>query len=243
MASKPVKVLSDLLTRKQILKQDSDGNTLFRVTGSLNDGYILTIIPVTASAGIQARLYGTASYALNAATASFALNGGGSGIASVYTSGSISGSGLEASPVFLKDPLIIGTITSSYIYSPQITGTLFGTASYATNAGNINTTNIANAYKRLRYTEIGFFENDGSKIIELPTSSFGGISFTSNSFEYININTFIKEDGRWINDLLSVQIYTSSARIYIELSAPSLDNTNEYKIIAVNEDPSYYIIN
>ena len=241
MASKPVKVLSDLLTRKQILKQDSDGNTLFRVTGSLEDGYVLTIIPLTASAGIEARLYGTASYALNAATASYAMNVG-SVISSVFTSGSISGSGLQNNPVFLKDPLVIGTITSSYIYSPQITGTLYGTASYAENAGNINTTAIQNAYKRLRYVETGFFDVNGSKIIELPTASYGGISFTSNSFNYINVNVFVKEDGRWINDLLSMQLFTSSAKIFVELSAPSLDNNNEYKILVINEDPNFYSI-
>jgi hypothetical protein len=127
MAVKPVKVLTDLLTKKQIIKQDIDGNVLFRVTGSQTDGFVLVTIPLTASAGIEGRLYGTASYAL---TAAYAENGGGGGISSVYTTGNITGSGLLANPVALKDPLIIGTITASYGFN----GNLFGTASYTINA-------------------------------------------------------------------------------------------------------------
>ncbi len=240
MAAKPVKVLADLQTRKQILKLDPHNNVLFKVSGTLGDGVVTIEIPVTASDGITARLYGTASYALNAATASYAENAG--GLALVYTSGSISGSGTELNPVFLKDPLIIGTITSSYIYSPQITGSLYGTASYAENAGNINTTNLQNAYKRLRYQAIGYFDVDGSAIIELPTSSYGGSSFTTNSYDHINVTVQIKEDGRWLNDLLSVQLFTASNNVYIELTAPSLNETNQFKLLAVNEDPNYYIL-
>lgn len=166
-----------------------------------------------------------------------------SGVASDYVSEVIAGTNLTGGGVG-------GTVTVSLaddIVLTSVTASLYGTASHAVTASyaentSFNTTDIQNAYKRLRYSEVGFFESDGSKIIELPTSSFGGTSFTSNSFEYININVFIKEAGRWINDLLSVQMYTSSAKICIELSAPALDNTGQYKIIAVNEDPNYYII-
>lgn len=241
MASKPVKVLADLLTRKQIIKQDADGNVLFRVTGSLESGYILSVIPITASAGINGRLYGTASYALNAATASYAENAGG-GITSVYTSGNISGSGLEENPIFLKDPLIIGTITSSYIYSPQITGSLHGTASYAENAGNINLSGIYNAYNRLRYQTTGNFDIDGNVTIILPTQSFGSNAFPVNSMDFINVTVMVKQENIWTNDILSVQMYTSSNHVYIDLYAPSLTNTDEYKLIAVNENPADYMV-
>ena len=241
MATKPVKVLADLQTKKQILKLDSNNNVLFRVSGTLGDGVVVIALPLTASQGIEGRLYGTASYALNAATASYAQNAGGS-LTTVYTSGSVTGSGLQSSPITLTDPLIIGTVTSSYIYSPQITGSLFGTASYAQSAGNINPTSIQNAYKRLRFQEVGFFDVNGEAVIELPTSSLGGDAFTTSSFNYVNINVVVKEDGRWINDLLSVQMLTSSDKIIIQICAPSLTNTDEYKLIALNEDPSYFII-
>lgn len=380
MATKPVKVLADLQTRKQILKLDASNNILFKVSGSLGDGVVTIEIPVTASAGISARLYGTSSYAL---TASYAENAGG-GITSVYTSGSISGSGLQANPIFLKDPLVIGTITSSYIYAPQITGSLYGTASFATSASyaanasvntssfattgsnlfignqkitgsifldgqlvntghsilgapalqgstsrivlwdnfnnpsnytyglgieanhmwfgvdvnsaswgfkwyaanaeimklngvgdlsglasvtassgfdgrlygtssyaltssyaqssNISTSAIQNAYNRLRYQTIGNFDINGSAIITLPSSSLGGLSFPTSSFDFINATIFINENGRWINDLLSVQVYTSSTNVLIEISAPALTNTDQYKLLAVNENPSDYVI-
>jgi hypothetical protein len=241
MAVKPVKVLTDLQTKKQLLKLDANNNVLFRVSGSLGDGVVLIDVPVTASQGITARLYGTASYALNAATASYAENAG-SALTSVYTTGSVTGSGLQANPITLTDPLIIGTITSSFIYSPQITGSLYGTASYAENAGNINTANIQNAYKRLRFQEVGFFDINGEASIELPSSSYGGDAFPITSFNYVNVSVDIKEDGRWINDMLAVQMLTSSGKIIVEISAPALTNTDQYKLIALNEDPNYFII-
>jgi len=49
MATKPVKVLTDLLTKKQVLKQDLDGNILFRISGSLNNGHVSSSLPITAS--------------------------------------------------------------------------------------------------------------------------------------------------------------------------------------------------
>lgn len=55
---------------------------------------------------------------------------GGSGLTSVETSGSVTGSGVVSNPITLKDPLIIGTVTASLGFS----GNLFGTASYASNS-------------------------------------------------------------------------------------------------------------
>lgn len=49
MAVKPVKVLTDLITRKQVIKQDLDGNILFKISGSLNNGTISSSLPITAS--------------------------------------------------------------------------------------------------------------------------------------------------------------------------------------------------
>jgi len=45
MATKPVKVLTDLLTRKQVIKQDLDGNILFKISGSLNNGTVSSSLP------------------------------------------------------------------------------------------------------------------------------------------------------------------------------------------------------
>jgi hypothetical protein len=49
MAVKPVKVLTDLITRKQVIKQDIDGNVLFKISGSLGNGTVSSSLPITAS--------------------------------------------------------------------------------------------------------------------------------------------------------------------------------------------------
>jgi hypothetical protein len=271
---------------------------LFRVSGSLGNGVVTIELPVTASAGISARLYGTASYAL---TASYAENSSG-GISSVYTTGSITGSGLITNPVALTDPLVINTITSSFIYAPQITGSLFGTSSYSLTAsyaqnslstvftsGNITgsgtaidtirlkdnisltsvsasfngnligtasfattasyalnssvaSASIQNAYNRLRYQATGNFDITGSATVMLPNSSLGSNAFPVSSFDYIDVSVTVKQNNRWVNDLLSVHMYTSSTNVYIELSAPAFTNTDQYKILAVNENSLDYLV-
>jgi hypothetical protein len=303
MATKPVKVLTDLLTKKQIIKQDSNNNVLFNVSGTLENGHVSSSLPitasyfvgdgryltnisasggggissvsttgsitgsglianpislkdplvintVTASVGFSGNLYGTASFAN---TSSYAIN---AGLSTVTTSGSITGSGVVENPITLKDPLVIGTVTASLGFS----GNLYGTASYANSASfsvtasySINaltasaiagnaTISVQNAYKRLRYQIVGNFDVTGSAIIVLPSSSLGSNAFPTGSFDYINVSVAIKDDNRWINDLLSVQMYTSSTNIYIELSAPALTNIDQYKLIAINENPIDYVV-
>jgi hypothetical protein len=46
---KQVKVLSDLLTKKQVIKEDSDGNVLFKISGSLNNGVVSSSLPISGS--------------------------------------------------------------------------------------------------------------------------------------------------------------------------------------------------
>lgn len=131
-------------------------------------------------------------------------------------------------------------ITSSNSYFPS-TSSYALTAAYAENVIT-NNISVSNAYKRLRYSQVGYFDITGSAIVQLPTSSYGGISFTSASFNYIDVSVQIKQNNRWVNDLLAVQLFTSSNIVYVELSAPALTNTDQYKLLAVNEDPTYYII-
>lgn len=63
------------------------------------------------------------------------------GINSVYTSGSITGSGVVVDPIILKDPLLIGTVTASIGFRGDLFGTasFANTASYALNAGSAAT--------------------------------------------------------------------------------------------------------
>jgi len=113
------------------------------------------------------------------------------------------------------------------------------TASHITDGAN---TSIQNAYNRLRYQTVGYFDITGSAIIMLPSSSLGGNAFPTGSFNYVDVSVTVKQGGRWINDLLSMQMYTSSTNVYVELSAPALTNTDQYKLIAVNENPSDYVV-
>lgn len=49
MAVKPVKFISDILAKKQILKTDSNENVLFSVSGTLPNGSVSSSLPITAS--------------------------------------------------------------------------------------------------------------------------------------------------------------------------------------------------
>ncbi len=50
MAVRPVRFISDVLTRKQILKTDANDNVLFNVSGTLiNGGHVSSSLPITAS--------------------------------------------------------------------------------------------------------------------------------------------------------------------------------------------------
>ena len=237
MASKPVKFLTDLSTKKQIYKTDLSGNVVFDISGSNGHGYVSSSYPITGVAGFYGDLYGSASYAHQAYT---------------YTSGAISGSGLPASPVILKDPLVITGITASIVQvtdslvAPNITGNLFGTASYAQYAANAADVAIGdelyNVYSRLRFQQVGYFETDGSKIIILPTELLSKPRFPTASIDYLNVNVQVKEDNKWVNDIMAHQTYISGANIVIELSAPAMSDSNQYKLLVSNENPEDLLV-
>lgn len=144
-------------------------------------------------------------------------------------------------------PLVTIGIQNTGSIQGNFTGSLFGTASFATTASYaqnspVSTTSIQNAYNRLRYQSIGYFDVTGSATVTLPTSSLGGNAFLTSSIDYINVSIMVKQANRWTNDLLSVQIYTSSTNVYVELSAPALTSTDQYKLLAVNENPTDYVV-
>lgn len=104
---------------------------------------------------------------------------------------------------------------------------------------------ISKGYKRLRYQITGTFDVDGHAEITLPTSSLGNSAFPTSSFDYVTVDVQVKEDGRWTNNIMSVQTVVTGATnnvIAVILDAPALDNTNYYRLVAVNEDPNYFVI-
>jgi len=104
---------------------------------------------------------------------------GGGGLTSVETSGSITGSGVIANPITLKDPLLIGTVTASLGFS----GNLFGSASYSTNAATASY--VQNA-------------ESASYVLNAVSSSFSTNSLTAST-SYIGA----AEDGDYTDGLFT----------------------------------------
>ncbi len=130
--------------------------------------------------------------------------------------------------LFIQDIIRTPTAVTAYMY-----------------IGDYADQSISKGYKRLRYQASGTFDVDGHAEINLPTTVYGKDAFPTASFNYITVDVQIKEDGRWTNNLLSVQtVITGSSNelVGVILDAAALDNTNEYRLVAVNEDPNYYVI-
>jgi len=208
MAVKPVKVLTDLLTKKQILKQDLDGNILFRVTGSLNNGFVSSSLPITGSGGRFLEL--------NTTTDTVFDNIG------VVTS-SVDGT-YNVDQAFHAIDYNIGVLN---------------------NAINGAESQAAIGYKRLRYKEVGYFDGDGTAQIVLPKNQLGAPAFPASSIDYVNLSVMVKDGDAWTNDLLSVNLVIggeSSDEIHVLLDAPALSNIDQYKLLAINENPDDYLI-
>ncbi len=226
MATKPVKVLTDLLTRKQVIKQDLDGNILFKISGSLNNGTVSSSFPVTASYFV-----GDGRYLTNI-TASF----------EVVTSGSITGSGTAGNPIALKNFLNLITVTASSGFS----GNLYGTASFAETASYTSgavASQVANInYKKLRYKITGTFDAEGYAEQPLPLTQYGSSSFVIADLDYFMINIMVKESGaaNWTNDLIAYELFTSASQVFISIYAPDISASGSYKLLAVNENPNAY---
>ena len=110
---------------------------------------------------------------------SYTGTGGGGGLTSVETSGSITGSGIVANPITLKDPLLIGVVTASLGFS----GNLIGTASYSTYAATASY--VQNA-------------ESASYVLNSVSSSFSTNSLTAST-SYIGA----AEDGDYTDGLFT----------------------------------------
>lgn len=199
MALRPVKVLPDLQTQKQIVKIDSFNNLLFNVSGTLNNGHVSSSLPITGSDSVFINLNTSTSTAFNN----------------------------------------VNIITSSYeTYKTYNIDQAFHAVDNAINASVAS----SNAYKRLRFQQVGNFDINGNADIELPLTQLAGAAFPVSSLEYVNVSVMIKENNSWYNDILSINITSSGGKIHVILDAPALNNANQYRLIAVNENPNDYIV-
>lgn len=106
--------------------------------------------------------------------------------------------------------------------------------------------NTFNSYKRLRHQVSGTFDPSGVQLVALPTASLGGAAFPITSLDYVTIDVMIKLESsdNWMNDVVAVEAYVtgSSGNEYIEIAINSADIPYAYRLIAVNEDPTKYVI-
>lgn len=238
---KPVKVLTDLETRKQILKTDSDNNVLFKVSGTLAQGAVSSSLPFTGSGAyfsddvtVDGKLKADR---FEVTTLINSINYETSISASINALLDVSASNAQVNDFLKWD----GSNWVADIVSNATSASYAVTAAYAETT-TFDSTEVVNAYKRLRYQEVGYFDVTGSALIQLPTAAYGGAAFTTGSLDFININVFVKDNNMWVNDILSISTYVSSNFIYVSLDAPDLTDTDQYKLLAVNEDPASYTI-
>jgi hypothetical protein len=200
---KPVKVLTDLLTKKQIIKQDSDGNITFSVSGSVSgSGAITANLPLTGSEVVFDLLTIKQNNNFNLIPI----------ITSSVTINSIEKSIYSVDQAFKAIDSVISTAEST-----------------------------RNAYTRLRYKHVGFFDEDGYAEIKLPQTNVN--YFPTASYDFINVDVMVKDEDRWVNDIMSVNLFIYEEDIYVGVSAPNLGDTDQYRIIVNNENPDDYDLN
>lgn len=257
MAIKPVKVLTDLLTKKQIVKEDASGNILFQVTGSLGNGHVSSSLPVTASA-----IFTKASFI--SASANF------SNIAIITSSAS---SSYNIDQAFQAVDSAIGNAstnsTASYLNSlnqnVQVTGSLYvtntisassfqGTASFAQIANLAYTAStltvalkeaLEDTYKKLRYKVTGAFDGSGYAYEILPNNI--SYTFPVSDLDYINISILVRENNTssWTNDLIAYEMKISGStnnEIHILMYAQDIPTLGEYKLLAINENRDAFVL-
>jgi len=259
MAVKPVKVLTDLLTKKQIIKEDLSGNILFRVTEDNGNGFVSSSLPVTASAIF-------AKYGFVKANTPF-------NNVNIITSSDSSSYSIDQA-FHALDSVVGGTTTTASYLNPlnqdvQVTGSLYITNNLSASnlAGNLNGTasfaQIANlaytastltialknaledTYKKLRYKITGSFDSTGYAYEILPNNS--SYIFPATDIDYVNISILVRENNTssWTNDLIAYEMKISGSmndQIHILMYAQDIPILGEYKLLAINENRDAFVL-
>ena len=163
-----------------IASMGAGGGTQANFTGSLSS-------TTFSSPSITGSLQGTASYAVNALTASFALNGGSGGAAFPYTGSAV----ITGSLTVIGDSIITGSLTLSGSANPELT-VIGNTILTGSLQGNVNALSISS--------------NTAS--LNLDNGNFFTLQLVSGSNTFINPSNI--KPGQTINMLLST---TGSATV------------------------------
>lgn len=217
MAVKPVKFISDVLTKKQIIKTDIDGNVLFAVSGTVPNGSVSSSLPLTASglfidgnAYITDTLHAKRMHVTEVTTSVYyedALSASINALQDVSASNAISGN------VLLWDG-------SNWVAGDNTATALQGLSNAIDSRFLV--------LSKLSETHLGLFEADGTKNIELTNYSYADL-------DYVYIDVMIKESGSstYKNDLISVQLSGNidTDKLYVLLDAPALTDVDSYRVI------------
>ncbi len=215
MAVRPVRFISDVLTKKQILKTDSEDNLLFNVSGSLiNGGHVSSSFPVTASglyidgnAYITDTIHAKRMHVTEVTT-------------SVYYEDSLS-----ASINALQDVSASDAIPGQYLKWNGINwipGTLDITGTVQNVLDQVN-----NVFLSSSSITVNYFDPDGTKL--LTFNQYG-----SADIDYITLDIMIMQDGTsfYTNDLVSVSMYINlSGTLSVQLDAPALTDKDKFKLL------------
>ena len=259
--NKPVKFLTDLVTKKEIVKKDGS-QTLFNVSGTVaGGGHVSSSLPLTASSIYTPELY------LSASTQFDGING------VVY----------DANNRYNVDQALhqINSALKSGGYS-NIVRIEEGLNAYKRlrfqATGTFNPEGYAEVMLPVTMSQYDAYSFDEAKskiftgsrtdlAAELALADTTGqdpnfLSFPTMSFDYINLDVMVRDCEHdplnptgpsdpskvWTNDILAINLIVSGAandELWVRMWAPELagsDGSIKYRLLAVNEDPARYII-
>lgn len=96
---------------------------------------------------------------------------------------------------------------------------------------------IKDAYEAVRFKKSDVLDESGKALLNLTSLASSGASyFTTGNLQDIAIDLLVdtEKNGRYKNDMASVQLYSSASSLWAEIDAPGA-STAPYRFIAVNE--------
>ncbi len=254
--TKPVKVLTDLLTKKQIIKKDGN-DVLFNVSGTLAaGGHVSSSLPLTASAGYFE--------ALNVSSSSPFLVQELSNLVSndrYNVDAAIHEIDKAIKKTGITDAVRAAEAVNAYKrLRYQCTGA-FDAEGYAEvklplTMSNYDYPTLVGPNDAYGFTSPPVFENGAGAIDAAGEDLDPNFqSFPASSIDYINLDVMVRDCEQaagdttvtWTNDILAVNLIVSGAandELWVRLWAPEFAGQTEvkYRLLATNEDPSLYVI-
>ncbi len=151
--------------------------------------------------------------------------------ASLHTSGSFSNITLPTSSVMVED-------TAYKVFN--LDTAIHAIDNALANAG-LSATSVQNAYRALRFQYSGTLDESGEWSGSLPLTQAGKAAFPVADFNYITTDVVTDSGGKWVNDLVAVDIEISASAIWVLISAAAAPNTG-FRLVAVNENTESFTI-